>query len=109
MENPPLHPLLHLNAPQIGALCRRYGVLRLDVFGSVLGQDFDPTRSDVDLSVEFEAALPGSALLRYFDLKHELERLLGRPVDLVELSVMPDTRLKRRIARSQVPLYAAPA
>jgi predicted nucleotidyltransferase len=91
----------------IASLCRRYGVVRLDVFGSLLGADFDPLRSDVDLVIEFDPATPGSPLHRYFDLKQELERLFKRPVDLVELNAMPDTRLKRSIARSKVPLFAA--
>ena len=56
--------------------------------------------------VEFDPAHTGSPLHRYFDLKTELEALLGRPVDLVELGAMPDTRLKRSIQRARVPLYA---
>ncbi len=36
------------------ALCRRYGVKRLEVFGSAArGADFDPTRSDADFLVTF--------------------------------------------------------
>lgn len=34
-------------------LCRAYGVLRLDVFGSAVRDDFDQTRSDDDFLVEF--------------------------------------------------------
>ena len=37
----------------IVALCRQYGVVRLDVFGSALRDDFRPGESDVDLLVEF--------------------------------------------------------
>ena len=36
----------------IVALCRKYGVIRMDVFGSVLREDYEPGRSDVDLLVE---------------------------------------------------------
>ena len=41
----------HLEA--IRALCREYGVLRLEVFGSVCTPEFDPERSDVDFLVEY--------------------------------------------------------
>ena len=41
---------------EIAALCRRFGVRRLAVFGSAArGADFDPARSDVDFLVEFAA------------------------------------------------------
>lgn len=37
------------------AICRRFGVRRLDVFGSASrGTDFDPEHSDVDFLVEFD-------------------------------------------------------
>jgi hypothetical protein len=34
---------------EIAALCRKYGVLRHYVFGSVLSEDFRPGESDVDV------------------------------------------------------------
>ena len=37
----------------VGEVCRKYGVSELAVFGSVLREDFDPARSDVDLLVRF--------------------------------------------------------
>jgi predicted nucleotidyltransferase len=66
-------------ADQIAALCRRYHVRRLSLFGSVLRDDFGP-QSDVDVLVEFEQGrTPG---LRFFRLEEELSALLGRRVDL---------------------------
>jgi len=94
---------------RIAELCRLYGVRRLDVFGSALRADFDPMASDIDLVVEFDPAHGGSPLHRYFDLKSDLESLFGRPVDLVELRAMADTRLKRSIERAKVPVYAMTA
>jgi predicted nucleotidyltransferase len=97
----------HLQA--IAELCERYGVQRLAAFGSVLRADFDPARSDIDLAVEFAPDSKGSPARQYFDFKSALEALLRRPVDLVELSAMPDSRLKRLIGRTQVPVYAQAA
>ena len=39
---------------EIEVVCRQYHVRRLDVFGSVIRDDFDSDRSDVDFLVEFE-------------------------------------------------------
>jgi predicted nucleotidyltransferase len=104
-----MHPLLARNAASIAALCRRYGVRRLDVFGSAARGDFDEQTSDVDLVVEFGPGPGPRTLEQYVGLKSDLESLLGKPVDLVELEAMPATRLKRLIEQARMPLYAASA
>ena len=48
---------LTLAKPQLDAIavaCRQHRVLRMHLFGSVLRDDFDPSRSDLDLLVEFQ-------------------------------------------------------
>jgi predicted nucleotidyltransferase len=89
----------------IAQLCERYGVRELALFGSILRSDFDPASSDVDAAVKFGPPTSHSLARQYFDFKQALERLLSRPVDLVELEAMPDTRLKRIIERTKVPIY----
>jgi predicted nucleotidyltransferase len=61
--------------------CRKYGVARLSLFGSVLRSDFDPEGSDVDVLVEF---LPGTyrGLFKILQMQRELAELFGRDVDL---------------------------
>ncbi|MBM4395593.1 MAG: nucleotidyltransferase family protein [Deltaproteobacteria bacterium] len=58
-----------------------YGIRSLDLFGSVARGEAGPG-SDVDILVAFA---PGErvGLFRFLRLKETLERLLGRPVDLV--------------------------
>lgn len=97
--------LLRQHARELRALCRRYSVRRLGAFGSVLREDFDPKRSDIDLAVEFGRSKRHGPADQYFRFKESLERLLGRKVDLVELRAMPASRLKQSIERTQVPLY----
>jgi len=80
-------------------------VRRLSAFGSVLRPDFDPARSDIDLAVEFGASRRYGPADQYFEFKAAVERLVGRPVDLVEMKAMADSRLKRVIERTQVPVY----
>ena len=65
----------------IVALCRKYGVIRMDVFGSVLREDYEPGRSDVDLLVE--------------------------PVDLVMVGAIKNPYILADIEQSKQLLYAA--
>jgi predicted nucleotidyltransferase len=93
---------------ELRALCRRFHVRRLDLFGSAARGDFDRTRSDLDFLVEFDRGHPEALSLRaYFGLKQALEELLGRPVDLVEASAMRNSYLKASIERSREPIFAA--
>jgi putative addiction module CopG family antidote len=92
----------------IAHLCKRYAVKRLALFGSALRGDFNHATSDVDVTVVFLKAPDAASARHYFDLKQGLEDVLGRPVDLVELSAMPDSRLKRTIERTQVQVYGEP-
>ena len=63
----------------VARFCRRHGIRRLSLFGSILRDDFGPD-SDIDVLVEFE---PGARVgLRFFTIERELSRLLGRKVDL---------------------------
>ena len=82
----------------LAAICRRYGVARLEVFGSAArGAGFDPNRSDADFLVTFEPAARND-LAAFSDLKDALEKLLGRSVDLVEREAIEASRnfIRRR-------------
>lgn len=65
----------------LSRLCRRHGIRRLSLFGSVL-RGTDRPDSDIDLLVEFEPdRVPG--LLGMAAIEAELSRLMGgRRVDL---------------------------
>lgn len=92
---------------QIEALCRRYHVQRLDLFGSAATSAFDPAHSDVDLLVDFASDAHGQTLDAYFGLKESLEALFGRPVDLVILGAVRNPYVRADIERNRQPLYAA--
>jgi len=91
----------------IAALCRRYGVVRLDVFGSALRDDFRPGQSDVDLLVEFAPMEPYAKAQAYFALRNELRALLGVEVDLVMTGAVKNRYIARNIERTKRMLYAA--
>ena len=81
-----MHAAIAENREELAELCRRYGVARLEVFGSAArGTDFDPQTSDADFLVEFEPDSELRPFHRYFALAEALGNALGRPVDLVEI------------------------
>jgi predicted nucleotidyltransferase len=88
---------------RLAEICQKYGISELSIFGSIARGDDRPD-SDVDL---LYVRLPGNDLgMSYFSLQEDLEKLFGRPVDLV-----PKDGLHRAI-RDQVlddaqVLYAA--
>ncbi len=77
---------------QVAAFCKRWKITELAVFGSVLRDDFRPD-SDVDVLVTFAPDAKWS-LFDHVDMEDELEKILGRPVDLVS---------RRGIERSRNP------
>ncbi len=78
--------LIELNMDKIIALCKKYRVAKLWVFGSILTPRFND-ESDVDFSVNFDSETINRENLDwadiFFDFMHELEGLLGRRIDLV--------------------------
>jgi uncharacterized protein len=98
---------IRLHREELWALCRRFHVRRLDLFGSAARGDFDPEHSDVDFIVEFDRDMRLHPFDAYFGLKEELEALFGRKVDLVELSAVRNPYLKASIERSRENVYAA--
>jgi predicted nucleotidyltransferase len=100
-------PLLEEHRARLTELCRRFGVRRLELFGSAADGRFDPGRSDFDFLVEFESSDFQGAADRYFGLLEGLEALLGRRVDLVELPAIRNPYFLHGIAASRTPLYAA--
>jgi len=102
-----VHAVVEGKRPEIEALCRRFGVRRLDVFGSAVGEEFDVASSDVDVLVEFDARPGFDWVGSYFGLKEGLEKVLGRAVDVVSATSIRNPYFRDRVMRTRVPLYAA--
>ena len=93
-----MHECISRKRAEIAALCERYGVLRMEVFGSAArGHDFDPEGSDIDLLVTFA---PGTRydLELHMNLEEALQELFGGPVDLLTRETIELNRnyLRRR-------------
>ena len=92
---------------EIEALCRRYGVRRLAVFGSGARDDFDPDKSDLDFLVEFNPSSPREHKEAFFELMESLKQLFSRQVDLVELVAVRNPFVKSHIEQELETVYDA--
>ena len=90
---------------RLEALCRRWKIRELSLFGSGARGDVRPD-SDVDLLVEYEPDADWS-LLDTARLRTELAELFGRPVDLVRERNITNPYRLASIRRDRRPLYAA--
>lgn len=99
---------LDLPIDAIKELCDRWQIIEFAVFGSVLRDDFKPT-SDIDVLVTF-APNARKGLLTLARIKHELEDLLGREVDIVtkqSVEQSMNASRKQNILKSAEVLYVA--
>src|SRR4051812_16694830 len=93
---------IQLDLPRIEAFCRKRGIRRLAVFGSVLRDDFEPGRSDVDVLADFAPGALRGVGLRYFDYAAELAGIIGHPVDLCS---QIDPLLRESVEREALTVY----
>jgi predicted nucleotidyltransferase len=91
--------------PSITALCERYGVAHLELFGSATGPDFNFESSDYDFLVELDKQAPGSLARRWIDLAEALEKLLGRHVDLVNPHYIRNPYFLQAVNQSRTLVY----
>lgn len=100
-------PMIAERRSEIAAVCRRFGVRRLAVFGSAArGADFDPQRSDVDFMVAFERP-DGASLGEFLALRDALSAAVRRPVDLVMEGSVRNPFIRAGIERSAETVYGS--
>ncbi len=101
-----MHAEIAAKREALKALCERYDVARLEVFGSAArGADFDPAVSDVDFLVEFKPDTRLKPLEQFFGLADALKDLFGRQVDLVEASSVRNPFIRAGIDCSREVVY----
>lgn len=90
---------------RIAEFCRRYHIVRMALFGSVIRDDFTP-ESDVDILVEFAPGrTPGLAF--YSALPGELSQIVGREVDLNTAAGL-SRYFRQEILEEAEDIYVAP-
>ncbi len=91
-----------MDREKIAEFCRARGIRKLSLFGSVLREDFDPARSDVDVLVEFIPGVrPG---LKFFGYGEALAEIVGHKVDFNTAEWL-SKYFRDDVIREAVPLY----
>lgn len=99
MAVPDIYQTIQENREEINRIAGRYGASRIRIFGSVARHDADE-RSDIDLLVELE---PGRTLFDLGGFAYDLQKLLGRPVDVCTLPLLREA-VRARVLSEAVPL-----
>jgi len=96
--------VLDKHIKDINQLCSEHKVKELYAFGSVLSDRFNKD-SDIDLVVNFE---PINVLLyadNYFDFKFSLQKILNRPIDLLEEKAIKNPYFRQSINKQRQLIY----
>lgn len=104
-----MNALIEQNSTELAELCRRYRVERLYLFGSAAAGRFRPLSSDLDFIVEMADREPTAAYAdRYLAFAEELERLFGRPVDLITEQSIRNPYFRREVEATRQLVYGEP-
>ena len=101
-------PLIERHHSELVRLCDKYGVRRLQLFGSGVGKQWREGQSDLDLVADFAPPPEGmNGFRQMFGFVVELEAMYGCRVGLLEAAAIRKESLLTAIATSAVELYAA--
>ena len=100
-----MNPRIHASSDILAAFCRKWKIVELSLFGSVLRNDFSPD-SDIDVLVTFAPEAKWS-LLDLSRMQDELSNLLGRNVDLVDIKGLRNPFRRREILATKEVVYAS--
>lgn len=98
---PELELDLEITSDQLADICRRWGIARLEVFGSALREDFGP---DSDIDLLYTADEDAHWGFDFVTLCEEFEALFGHPVDMISRQAIEqsDNPVRRRAILSSV-------
>lgn len=92
----------HINS--LNRLCQEHKVDRMYLFGSALKEGFCE-KSDIDFLVRFKPIELKEYFDNYINFKKDLEKLLGREIDLIEEQTLKNPVLIKSISRSKELVY----
>ena len=103
-----LPPVIAEHLGEVRALCEKYRVKRLTLFGSAVKGTFDPEKSDLDFVVEFEwDPDPLERGRLWTNLWEDLKDVFGRDIDLIVASTIKNRYIAQSIESAHLDLYAA--
>ncbi|MEQ8925584.1 MAG: nucleotidyltransferase domain-containing protein [Fulvivirga sp.] len=99
-----LPDIIEKNFEELQAICKRHHVKKIELFGSVMSNNFN-SKSDIDFLVDFEEMDPGTYFDNYFELVDSLEKLFGRHVDILSEKSLTNPYFIKNISKSRTPIY----
>jgi uncharacterized protein len=99
--------MLGSKAEELAALCRRFQVKRLEIFGSATTSAFRPESSDLDFIVDFGDEPLGPWAGRFLEFADALESLFGRHVDLIMPKSIRNPYFRQAVNASRRLVYEA--
>lgn len=87
-------------------LCKKHGIVRIELFGSAATGKFNSETSDLDFIIDLGDYESGVAV-RFFDFVNEMEQLFGRHVDLLTDRSITNPYLRMSVDRSRELIYEA--
>jgi predicted nucleotidyltransferase len=86
---PRISSRIGLSIEEIAEFCEKWNIESMDLFGSVLREDFGPD-SDIDFLITYTPGAP-RGLLKRVRMKYELEDLTNRSVDVIVRKSIEDS------------------
>jgi uncharacterized protein len=96
--------IIDAHIKEIKRLCSAHKVKQLYAFGSVLTNKFN-NESDVDLVVDFDTMDISVYADNYFDFKFSLQKILNRPVDLLEEKAVKNPYFRKNLNQQRLLIY----
>jgi predicted nucleotidyltransferase len=100
-----MNGLVEQHRDAIRALCQKYGVRHLDLFGSATTSAFDPATSDLHFVATFADTRSPGYTDRYLGFAEELEMLFGRSVHLITERSIRNPYFRQAVEASRQPVY----
>jgi uncharacterized protein len=101
-----MNTLILNNRDKIVDICLKRNIISLTLFGSATGDQFNPTKSDLDFLVEFDKMKPGDHAKQFFGFIEDMEKLFHIPVDVIEPSVIRNPYFRSSVQASKELIYA---
>ena len=98
-----MNPHISLDQVEIKKFCKKHGIRKLSLFGSVLSSRFND-QSDIDILIEFNSHIK-VGLMQMAQMELELSKIIGRKVDLRTPSEL-SRYFRQDVLDSAIPQYA---
>ena len=97
--------IIEQNQSKIIALCERYRVQRLDLFGSAAKGNFKPESSDLDFIALFADTASTDYADRYISFAESLEKIFKRPVDVLTERMLGQAEFRQSVEPTRQIVY----